>query len=465
VGERLINIEADIVGGTDMVEFLGFTIGRKKPSQEVFGGSAGDRYGSFDDSERKMDRLARFEAAVKKRKSHDETYAKSALSDKYQRIAAYLLENMFGKEPIIFGGCTSWQNLIKETSFKIWSSNSETQKEIERLMKDTNFIELWLGYNPLHLTIFGRYFTEYLWSKDDPTSIIGFNPLNPVYMDYLRDKSTNAVIFDDWGLEKAFVQDLQDATTPEQYSRSECFHANLFQANRGQLGIGFIEPIYIDTELKENIEQARANEAYARANRIPMVEYGSELVKPTAELKSRAEKLAQDLVDPETEWVAFSGQEMKIHWLEPPKVEAEMLEQLLYVTKLQAAVLRIPVNVLMRATVDDSPKIDDLLDFFEYDFKAFQEALKIKEAVIEIIKAENEKRDANKIPYNDITIEFGKLSQKSIKEFIMRIMRMGKAGLLNPAEPDVKKWIKSGLGIPEEGKATPPSTDAKGVVK
>lgn len=455
------------------VKIGNFTMGFEKPVQPqyVAGASCGNRYGAFSEKQMESKLQALHEAEKKaKRSSNDETYPRTILSDKNRRVKPYLLEDMFATEPILNAGITSWKNLIQETSFKIWSSNSETNKEIKRIMEETNFLEVWLEYNPLHFGIFGRYWTEYLWNSEDNTQIIGFNPLNPIYMDYIRELSTDKIVYDSWGIESGYRMDFEDGTTPKDFKPSQVFHTSLFKVNRGQLGLGFIEPVYMDTELKENVEQARSNEAYARAHRVPLVEFAPEgsMVKPSDDLKARAEAFARSLVDPDTEWAAYSGQEMKLHWMEPPKIDAEMLDQLLYSTKLQAAVLKIPVSILLRCRIDEgSGDLEDLLDFFEYDFKAFQKALKIREAVIDIIKRQNEKRETNKIPIDDIKIEYGQLSQKSIKEIIMRVMRMGKAGMLNPDDPDVSAWIKSKMGIPSVlGKKDGlPAEDSGGVVR
>lgn len=440
---------------------------KKEAPKDSLGGSAGTRNVVFNMGTRTSSRLAAYEAELKKRSSYNELYPKSILSDPDRRTKPWQLEDMFALEPVIHAAGTSWQSLINETGFKIWSSNEETNKEIQRILTKTNFNEVFLKFNSLHLFVFGRYFSEPLWDADSGSEIVAFNPVNPIYIDFIRDASTNSVIFDEYGIEAGFKQDMEDGRTPKEWKRTNILHGHMFQVNRGQMGIGFVEPIYLDTELKENIEQARSAEAYARANRIPLVEYGSEIFKADASLKKRAEEFAQSLVDPETEWAAYSGQEMKIHWLEPPKVEAEMINQLLYSTRLQAAVLKIPVSILLRSNIDGAGgTLEDILDFFEYDFKAFQEALRIKDQIINIIKMENEKREANKIPIDEasITIEYGKLSQKSIKEIVMRVMRMGKAGLLDPEDPDVNNWIKGQLGIPK-GTGQIPTKDSKGVMK
>jgi hypothetical protein len=366
---------------------------------------------------------------------------------------------MYATEPIIHAGVTSWQNLIVESGFKIWSGDQRTQQEIDRILNQTNFNEVFLEYNTLHLAIFGDAFTEPLWDKETKTEILGWNPVNPCTMDFDRDDTTGEVLYDEYGREAGYHQTLFSGDEHD-FTPDELFHINLYQANRGQLGLGFVEPIYTDTELKENIEQARANEAFARANRIPIVKYS----RPSAELKKRSEDFAKSLVDPNTEWAAFCGQEMEISWLEPPKIESEMITQLMYVTKLQAAVLRIPVSVLMRTVIDERGSLEDLLDFFEYDFKAFQHKLKIRESIIKAIRLENENRENDKIPVHDINIEYGKLSQKSIKEIIMRIMRMGKAGLLDPKDPEVAGWLKGHMGIATSSAVTP-SKDSKGVIQ
>ena len=377
-----------------------------------------------------------------KKKSLDEGYPTSILETR--RISPVKLENMFATEPILGAGCATWQSLIADTGFEVTSPDERVQQEINDILKYTTLYDEYTLFAPLHLCIFGNFWLEHIRGKDE--KIVEFLAVDPKLMDFERqDKYSDVVKVDKLGRPAKFMMSTSSGDVKYFVPNTEMSHRAYLQVTHTQLGLGMIEQVYRDSELKENLEQARTQAAYNLAWPKPLIGYGSEVFNPTAEMKKRAEALAMDIADANKAWVTYPKTQFSIEFQESAEMKDEIVNQLLYTTKLQAAVLGIPFALLLQTGIGEGrATMETLIDFFEYRFKGFQKKLRPEDTIMETIK-NNQPALASKDP--QIDIEYGKLSHKASKEFVMNIQRLAKTEMIDPNDPEIKELVRKALGI------------------
>lgn len=380
-------------------------------------------------------------------KSKIETSPTSKLDT--ERIDSILLENMFASEPILGGGIVGWQMLIEDAGYNVHVNSERTQGLVDELFQDTTLYEESVEKFPLHLAIFGNWWLEHIFGKKK--HITDFLSVDPKTMNgFLKEYPGSPVVkVNRLGRPKAYELETRGGGKATYIPNLEMSWRPWVQVTHTQLGLGMVEQAYRDSTLKENLEQARVQTAYDIAWKKPIVNYGSAIFPANAQLEDKAIRLAQDLADPDLDYVVVPASEMKVEW--PPLVEMKdtIINQLLYTTKLQAAVLQVPVALLLQSgDGENRATLEYLLDWFEIKFKSFQRKMKIEKIVKETINW-NEKKDGNeKVNWTGLQVNYGRLSEKSAKEFVMRIQRLAKIdGLLDPQDPELKKKMDEALDI------------------
>lgn len=355
------------------------------------------------------------------------------------RIAFDNLELCYITEPIMFAGINLYQRCLEETFDPklIELPEGVDSKELKRIIYGTSFREVFLQKIPLHLGIYGNAFIETIFNENS-TRLVELNPIDAKTMDFQRNPD-NTVIFNDLGFPKGYVQDIVGRKidlTPE-----ECWHFTLHQINRGEMGFGFIEPLYKDITLKENIENAKAESAYRRAYPLPLITYGSEQVPPTEKLRARSKAIGQEIVDEKTSFISMPYF-YKINFPELPKIDRDLESDLMYSTKLQAGVLGIPLALLTQCGADEGKgSLEVLIESFEMSLKSMQRALKLD------IILTNWLRKNEVIKDDDfVEVSWSELSVKSAKEQIMRLFRLSKTDLL-PKDEKTQAWVKRLVGM------------------
>lgn len=385
-----------------------------------------------------------------------------------ERKNPILLENMFATEPILYSGILTWQMLIQDADFKVLVDDEFTQQEIDDLFMYTRLKNELLEKLPLHFGIFGGWACEHI--QDKRGKIVDFISLDPKLMfnddagylkfgmfpnniyDGTKGNSQDQVIVNNLGNPIGMRKYLNWGEHIDYLFPIEMTYRPYIQVTHTQLGYGMVEAAYRDSELKENIEHGRVQASIDVAYPKPIVEYGSQFFRPTAEMKGRAETLAEDLANPEKDWIAYSGAEFKVHWKDPPDLKNNLLEQVRYSTQLQAAVLRIPTAVLLQTGESEGGKatLEALIDFFEYSFRGFQSRMKPQEICKTVLEHNsnywNQTRK-DKLDFRGLRTEYGVLTHKAKKEFVMSIQRMGKTDLIDPNDPEIKRAIRKALGL------------------
>ena len=365
------------------------------------------------------------------------------------RIEPVLLENMFASEPILGGGIIGWQMLLEDAGYRVVANKEKTQALIDELFQDTTLYEESIEKYPLHVCIFGNWWLEHIFGRKK--FITDFLSVDPKVMNgFLKQyPGSNVVQVNNLGRPKAFELMTSSGGKAQYIPNLEMSWRPWVQVTHTQLGLGMVEQAYRDSTLKENLEQARVQTAYDLAWKKPIVNYGSAIFPANAQLESKAITLAQNLADPDLDYVVVPASEMNVDY--PPMVEMKdtIINQLIYTTKLQAAVLQMPVSMLLQSGEgENQATLEFLLDWFEIKFKAFQRKMKIEKIVKNTIVWNEKKRNSSvEIDWTGLDVVFGKLSDKAAKEFVMRIQRMAKTGLIDASDPEVKKRVDEALDI------------------
>ena len=381
-------------------------------------------------------------------KAKQETSPTSKLDT--DRIDPILLENMFATEPILGGGIVGWQMLIEDAGYKVRVNSEATQALIDELFRDTTLYEESVEKFPLHVCIFGNWWLEHIFGKKK--IITDYLSVDPKIMNGFIKKypGSDVIVTNNLGRPKAYELETTGGNKAVYIPNLEMSWRPWVQVTHSQLGLGMVEQAYMDSTLKENLEQARVQTSYDLAWKKPIVNYGTPIIPATAQLESKAIRLAQDLADPDLDYVVVPASEMKVDW--PPMVEMKdtIINQLLYTTKLQAAVLQTPISLLLQSGEGENrATLEYLLDWFEIKFRSFQRKMKIDKIVKETIDW-NEKRKNRKadVDWTGLKVIYGRLSEKTSKEFVMRIRRLGQVeGLINVDDPEIKKLVDEALDI------------------
>lgn len=369
-----------------------------------------------------------------------------------QRLDPILAENMFYNEPIMQSGITEWQMMIQDADFWVTVKDNSTQKLIDNLFEGTTLKAEILEKLPYHFGIWGRFWLEHLFGKKKMiTEFLAIDGKEMAGFKKIREGS-QIVETDKFGRPKAY--EMKKAYTTEKIPfvpDIEMSYRAYIEVTHTQLGLGMIESAYLDSTLKENIEQARTQAAYNIAWPKPVIGYGSEWSPPDARLEKKAIQLGQELTDPEVEFVVFSKSEMSVDYPSIRDLTDELVNQLMYQTSLQAAILGIPVAILMRTGKDEGRySLEELTDAFELRFRAFQKKMKVEEIVKNVIDWNNSKmpkKDQIDLNWTGLHAEYGVLSDRAAKEFVMRVMRMKKTGLIDANDPEIKKKVDQALNI------------------
>jgi len=383
-----------------------------------------------------------------------------------------LLENMMATEPILYAGTLTWQMLIEDADFKVLVDDEHTQSQIDDIFKYTSLKTEMLEKLPIHFCTFGGWACEHI--KDKRGKIVDFITLdsklmfnaNAGFLKYgmvpyngtyngKRGMYPNQVIVNNLGRPIGMRKYMSMSNYVDYKFPYDISYMPLTQVTHTQLGYGMVEAAYPDSEIKENLERGRVQASVDAAYPKPIVGYGSQFYRPTAEMKKRAELLAQDIADPEKDWVTYSKAEFEYAFKQTNEVAKDLVQQVMYSTKLQAAVLRIPIAILIQSGEMEGGKatLETLVDFFEYSFRGFQR--KMKPHVIAKTVLENNSKyggvDESKLNFKGLRTEYGSISHKAKKEFVMAIQRLGKetVGLVDKEDPEVKRAVRKALGLRE----------------
>jgi len=359
-----------------------------------------------------------------------------------ERIDFCKLEYMYHKEPLIFGGINLIQKAIAEAGFVFSSKDETTQRNIDDILEETDFVSVITEKAPLHLCIAGNCFIEYIWDVRKQIGILNLKTVDFKTMDFIREEGRwGRVALDDKGRVKGWLHKRADGKEVE-FNHETMQHLTLNQLHEGMMGIGLIEPCYTDVEIKENLEKAMGELVYRQAFPLPAVKYGVPGLTVTSELRKSAENLAKDMADPNTTFVVH-GYGMEPYFLQQ-KSQAPALETNLNILNTyESACLGIPLALILQTGMyEQRATLEPLIGFFEITVKAIQKALKADIIMKKILISKGIKQPKFDFEWKTILTE-------SMKEKAMRLRRLAQAGLLEPDE-FLKDYLRKIENLPKK---------------
>lgn len=372
-----------------------------------------------------------------------------------RRIDPNVLELAWMKDPISMTGVRMYQTLIEDAKANIFSKHGPTNKAIEDFLGvSEEFNNVFYEYVPLHIAVFGNAWVEHLMNRGK-THIGDFNAVDPLSMDFIREGDgflEGKVNLDNYGREVGYRQEASTDGSPRiYYNRDQMSHLTLHQLRRGDRGIGFIEMMYGDINLKENVEQALTAQAYNSGFPKPVIQSGNERHMNNPLLENAAMRLAVDIVDNGVDWIVTpDGLEINKWQVEP--IDEVSMEYLNLILQYQAGVFGIPLPFLLQSGDIGSGTMEVLMENFESMFRSFQKRMKLDKVLTRVLRFNGQ-------PHKDIQVDYGRISERRFKEESLRLFRMLKTEAIDVSEPEVKSRIDEIAGIRRDKRDTgiPPS--------
>lgn len=359
------------------------------------------------------------------------------------RIAPEVLELAWIKDPVTLSGCRLYQSLVEDAKAEIFSPHRATNEAIKDFLgQSEEFKTVFYEFAPLHIGVFGNAWVEHVMNKTR-NRIWDFNIADPLSMDFAREAGAfqeGKVILDGLGREWGYRQEASSDGDPDVYfTREEMSHLTLMQLRRGDRGIGFTEMLFGDINLKENVEQSITAQAFASGFPKPLIQSGNERHPNNPALEQAAMRLATDIVDDGIDWAVLpDGLELGKWEVQP--IDAVSMEYLNLILKYQASAFGIPLPFLLQSGDVSQNTLEVLMDNFDMMFRAFQKRLQLDKVMTKVLRF-------NGLPHEDITVQYGRMSERKFKEESLRLHRMLKTEALDVSDSEVKSRIEEIAGI------------------
>jgi hypothetical protein len=232
-----------------------------------------------------------------------------------QRVPLLELELVYYRDSTIFNSINKITQTIMSANHKVACKDKKVEKYFIEFTQnlgnsgsDTTWDEL-LGKIFKFQCIYGRSFVENVYNKR-ANKIVDWDSVDPKSMDYAKD-STGNIVLDVYGKPVGYVQTLQNiyslsnpiikSVAPPKVSLqpNQIFvdpkriaQMKLYEVGDGFYGIGLIEPTYLNTIRKQNVEEALANSIWRHGFPIIWAQLGDLQHEPTPQqIQSMLDKL------------------------------------------------------------------------------------------------------------------------------------------------------------------------------
>ena len=361
----------------------------------------------------------------------------------------YNLEKQAFADGILLAGIGIYQRSCREmvNLAAISISDSKLEKEFKEEVWPKNkshFQHTFFSMNPYHQGIFGSTLTEYVKGAKS-RKIIDFITADIRQFDYVQEAGKPKVNQGmPWGYWDTMDMRLK-------YKRDKhMLHSGMIKLHNLEWPIGWIELLYTPSRQKVATQDARTQKNVRKGYPVPIISYGKDIVaEPSPTMRAEAKKIAKGLVK-STTVAATMPYYMQLKFLDEflsSDTDKSMIDDEMHITRLQAALMGIPVPVFLM-TMQDQPSVGvrELSEFFEVNLKSFVRDLDIEKAIYRWVKDRTEKDVDVDINYDEILIH-------TSKEKIMQIFRAGKIDVLfspeNPRHNEaIRNEILRRLGLP-----------------
>ena len=191
-------------------------------------------------------------------------------SSNVERVARSDLALAYQSDPLVFNGINRGVQIIKNAGYHFDGKTKDVKNyeeffdTIGEIGSHSSFEDL-LSISFKNLFIFGNYFEE-LIPNDTKTKIVDLDFIDPITIDYQKDTNSQPIL-DKYGRPKNYVQTNElDSTKTERTIPAEWIaHFKLYNIGQGTYPIGLVEPVYLASYRKLQLEDAYVNSAYKTA--------------------------------------------------------------------------------------------------------------------------------------------------------------------------------------------------------
>ena len=201
------------------------------------------------------------------------------ISPSMQRVPLSEIELLYLKDGTIFNGINKMVQTIMSARHILKSDSQRTLRFFNKFLSDIGHTGLGVTWEALLSMIFqykflyGKMWVENIMNKNR-SAIVDWDSVDPKSVDYARD-SKNQIVLDDMSVPIGYVQTLDYGSIlpakqfvpkdvvlqPNQIyiPREVLSQFKLFTVGDGFYPIGLVEPIYLNSIRKQNVEEALAN--------------------------------------------------------------------------------------------------------------------------------------------------------------------------------------------------------------
>ncbi len=229
------------------------------------------------------------------------------LPEQIERIEKNELEAAYFKDPVLFNGI----NLIVKTflgaGFKIVADDPDVQKFMDDFSQRNNMMTIVLDIIQ-HICIYGDAWLEIIYNKQR-NRIVGLDRIDPKSMDFDKDIH-NRVKTDRVGSPSRYFQKVPQhlvGIRSDKLRRNDkgeigfffpinkVAHFKLYSVGNSFNGIGLVEPLYLTSNQKLNIQQGYANAIYRLGFPLPVAKIGDDKHEPNPDQINNLTTKLQDL--------------------------------------------------------------------------------------------------------------------------------------------------------------------------
>lgn len=354
-----------------------------------------------------------------------------------KRVPFEDLEKLYLSDPMVFSGINLFSQACLGRGFYVESDNERAKTLCEKALNLVSFKPTLLGAIANTL-LYGVGFQEIIWSEDEK-DILGYKLIDP---------KTIKIKWDQAGTITEFGQMIKGSLKAT-FKPSQIIFYKFFQIADGMEGIGFVEPIKDDLEIKQDVENSIREMVKKFA--YPALH----VIKKGAKRRSELDEIKKDFKEFDRKTFFATNESFEIKPLDFAKRIPDLSFYINLIIDSIACGLRVPVPFLL----ERGEKITRATAYALMEYSNFEISL-IQEKLTSIIETQNFTPLClrNNLPIADLkwhplTSEDEAARAKVIREKIVAVSTAVREGLLDRDEGRgmlvsfLKEGDKAALGV------------------
>jgi len=359
--------------------------------------------------------------------------------EELKRVKPNQLEKLYALDAVIFNGVNQIENYTLGSGIRIDATSPSIREFFEDFAKRVQ-LEVVLGKVVRFLCIYGNAYVEPIWNKTG-TNITDLILIDPKTMDFQRN-TMGEVLLDEQKKPKGYEQTVNHKKV--KFAREEIVHFKLYTVGDSLLGIGLLEPLYKQTIIKLNLEEALGENAHRHGFPIIWAQIGDAERPETHPTQEQINKLGETLrnIDYLTEIV--TPYHVKLNMLQPEQI-GELRQHLDYYTDLIAAGMGVPKTILLGGAERASRAAAQIqIHQFERTIRSLQQTLSrtVEQFLFEPLCKKRGFRECPRLGWNEISPEDLNAKAERLKHYVA-------SGLLTPDE-DIEALLRKTEHLPEK---------------